>query len=475
MISMSKLLVVDDEPSILHAFRRVFGSRDITLLTSTSATDGIALARAEVPDVIILDVHLPDLPGLDAFQRIREFAPKVPVIFITGHGTTEIAIEATKLGAFDYLFKPLELTELRQLVSKALDLSRKVRIAPDIKELSGEEPERDVIIGRCSAMKEVYQAIGRVASQDVTVLLLGESGTGKELIARAIYHHSSRVAGPFLAVNCAAIPETLLESELFGHEKGAFTGAERTRIGKFEQANGGTLFLDEIGDMTPLTQAKVLRVLQDQSFQRVGSNETITANARVIAATHRNLDRMVQEKEFRADLFYRLCVFTLRLPALRERLDDLPELTEYLVRRYARELGKHIQQVDPDVHRLLRHHDWPGNIRELQSVLKQALLCESGHVLTSDSLPVGFKGPGKATMPSPIDAAPSGDWEQFVDEQLQSRTRELYAHWQSLTDRYLLKRVLNHTKGNLSRAADLLGISRKTLREKLDSLGMRDP
>ena len=221
---MPKLLVVDDEPAILHAFRRAFREPELTLLTSSSATEGIELVRTESPDVVILDVHLPDLSGLDALRRIRELDAKVPVIFITGHGTTETAIEATKLGAFDYLFKPLELAELRQLVAKALELSRMMRVPPAMDEAAADQPQKDALIGRCSAMKEVYQAIGRVAPQDMTVLLLGESGTGKELVARAIYHHSRRAQGPFLAVNCAAIPETLLESELFGHEKGAFTG-----------------------------------------------------------------------------------------------------------------------------------------------------------------------------------------------------------------------------------------------------------
>lgn len=473
---MPKLLVVDDEPAILHAFRRVFREPELTLLTSSSAMEGIDLVRTESPDVVILDVHLPDLSGLDTLRRIRESDAKVPVIFITGHGTTETAIEATKLGAFDYLFKPLELAELRQLVAKALELSRMVRVAPAMDEAVADQPQKDALIGRCSAMKDVYQAIGRVAPQDMTVLLLGESGTGKELVARAIYHHSRRAQGPFLAVNCAAIPETLLESELFGHEKGAFTGADRLRIGKFEQTSGGTMFLDEIGDMTPLTQAKILRVLQDQTFERVGGNQTIATDVRVIAATHRNLDDAVARGQFRADLFYRLSAFTLRLPALRDRGEDLRALTMHFVRRVNAELGKEVCEIQPEVHELLGQYPWPGNIRELQSVLKQALLLAKGPVLTPDVLPAAIRSPQQPT-PAGSAVMPVGAvaWDRFIADRLDSGAKDLYAEWLMVTDRYLLERVLSYTGGNLSRAAEILGINRRTLREKLQSLKLRSP
>jgi len=324
-------------------------------------------------------------------------------------------------------------------------------------------------------MRDVYQAIGRVAPQDVTVLLLGESGTGKELVARAIYHHSHRAQGPFLAINCAAIPEPLLESELFGHEKGSFTGADRLRIGKFEQASGGTLFLDEIGDMTPLTQAKLLRVLQDQTFERVGGNQTIRTDVRIIAATHRDLGDAVARGQFRADLYFRLSVFTLRLPALRDRGEDLRVLTAHFVRRFAAELGRDACEIQPEVHEHLAQYHWPGNIRELQSVLKQAMLLAKGPVLFADLLTTSMHAPQKPTAdsaPAPTDA---GEWEHFIQERLAAGSGDLYAQWSRVTDRYLLERVLKHTGGNLSRAAEILGINRRTLREKLQTRELRSP
>ena len=292
-----------------------------------------------------------------------------------------------KQGAYDYLIKPLDTQHLRRVVGQALELSRLSREPAVVAESPPEEERGDAIIGCCPAMLEVFKAIGRVAAQDVTVLITGESGTGKELVARAIYQHGARAKGPFLAINCAAIPENLLESELFGHEKGAFTGAERRRIGKFEQCSGGTLFLDEVGDMPLATQGKVLRLLQDQAFERVGGNETIQTDVRLIAATNRDLEEDAAQGKYRPDLYYRLSVFTIHLPALRERGDDLPMLVRHYVRRFNRELGREVREVTPEAMELLRSYPWPGNIRELQSVLKQALLRVTGPVLTAESLP----------------------------------------------------------------------------------------
>ena len=339
---MPTILVVDDETSILHAFRRAFADPEVTLQTASDGPRGWSSSPGRRPDVVVLDMNLPDVSGLDVFRRIRAIDARIPVIFITGHGTTETAIEAMKQGAFDYLLKPLDLARVRELVERAAEISRLMRVPAMVADEAQARGPDDVLVGRSPAMQEVYKAIGRVAPQDVTVLILGESGTGKELVARAIYQHSRRAAGPFLAINCAAIPENLLESELFGHEKGAFTGADRQRIGKFEQCTGGTLFLDEIGDMTPLTQAKVLRVLQDRRFERVGGNETIRTDVRVIAATNRDLEQMVAAGEFRGDLYYRLGIVTITLPPLRERGEDLPLLVDHFLRRFGRELGKEV-------------------------------------------------------------------------------------------------------------------------------------
>ena len=464
---MPTLLIVDDEPAILHAFRRAFRDDSLDVLTAETAADGLEQARRRRPDVVVLDVHLPDLSGLEMLRRLRELDARSPVVFISGRGDADDAIEAMKLGAYDYLLKPLELSQVRQVVGRALAISRLMTVPAVVAGEAPADDRADVVIARCPAMQEVVKAVGRVADKDVTVLISGATGTGKELIARALYQHSRRAAGPFLAVNCAAIPENLLESELFGHEKGAFTGADRRRIGKFEQCNGGTLFLDEIGDMSPLTQSKLLRVLQEQRFERLGGNETIQTDVRVLAATNLHLETAVAEGRFRQDLYYRLSVFTIALPPLRERGDDLPLLVHYYVRRYSRELGKEVQSVAPEAMELLRRHAWPGNVRELQSVLKQALLHAEGPILLAEFLP-------------PLGAAEGGvrdsaglDLERFIDARLAAGTEDLYAEAVRLLGRTLLPRVLRHTGGNQLRAAKILGITRGSLRTKLRELGLR--
>lgn len=467
---MAKILVIDDEFSILHAFRRAFDDPGEVLLTAANAEEGIALAVSERPDVVVLDLNLPDAYGLDVFHQIRAVDARIPVIFITGHGTTETAIEAMKLGAFDYLLKPLELARMRDLVERAAEISRLGRVPAVVPD----EPvpvgtAADVLVGRSPAMQEVYKAIGRVAPQDLAVLIMGESGTGKELVARAIYQHSRRASGPFLAVNCAAIPENLLESELFGHEKGAFTGADRRRIGKFEQCSGGTLFLDEIGDMAPLTQAKLLRVLQDGRFERVGGNETIRADVRILAATNRDLVHMIAAGEFREDLYYRLGVVTITLPPLRERTGDLPILVDHFLKRFSPEMDKKVVQAAPEVLDLLGRYPWPGNLRELQSVLRQALLRAQGPVLLTAFLPAMVRG---EAPPEAGPRAAAGAWEEFLDERLRSGSHDLYAESLTLMERSLVTRVLRHTKGNQLQAAKILGITRGSLRAKIRTLGI---
>ncbi len=322
-------------------------------------------------------------------------------------------------------------------------------------------------------MQEVYKAIGRVAPQDVTALILGESGTGKELVARAIYHYSHRSSGAFLAINCAAIPEPLLESELFGHERGAFTGAERKRIGKFEQCDGGTLFLDEIGDMTPLTQSKILRVLQEKQFERIGGNEVIKTDVRIIAATNLNMEEMIGRGEFRTDLYYRLNVYTLKLPPLRERGDDLRILAEHFLGRFSRELRKQVDQISPETLAALQRYSWPGNVRELQSVLKQAILQATGPVLLPDFLPNPIRGHTSAGSAAiPLDKVGFADLARFIEDRLTTGTTDLYSELQAATERELFLRVLRHTGHNLSQTARILGISRPTLRSKLGALGI---
>ena len=466
---MQSLLVIDDEASICKAFERAFSSEKISVITARDGADGEQKFIDAKPDVVVIDLSLPDTNGLDLFKRLRVLDARVPFIFITGHGTVESAIEATKLGAYDYLFKPLELDEIRALLEKAFNLSRMIRVQPVLADSDTEEHfAGDAIVGRCKAMKEVYKAIGRVASQNLTVLLLGESGTGKEVVAQAIYHHSTRSNAPFQAINCAAIPDALLESEIFGHEKGAFTDAHRQRIGKLEQADGGTLFLDEVGDMSPMTQAKLLRVLQDQTFERVGGNAPIKVDVRIIAATNHDLKQLVSEGLFRTDLYFRLSVVTIRLPPLRDREDDLRILAEYFLRKYANEFGKDIRSIALETLGLLTQYQWPGNVRELESVMKQSLLTARGNILLPDFLPPLGDGSGVQASSS----QPGFLSESFVAERLESGTDNLYAEAMVIAERQLIRQVLAHTEGNQLKAATLLGISRVTLRSKLKSLGI---
>ena len=470
---MPTLLVVDDEPAIQHAFQRAFRGGDITLRTAGTAAEAVAEVERDRPDVVVLDVRLPDASGLTTFHRIHQIDARVPVILVTGHGTTDLAIEAMKEGAFEYLLKPLELAQLREVIDRAVRSSRLMRTPAAMPEVEPAPGTGDLLVGRCAAMQEVYKAVGRVARQDVTVLILGESGTGKELVARAVYQHSGRADRPFLAINCGAIPENLIESELFGHEKGAFTGADRRRIGKFEQANGGTVFLDEVGELPALAQVKLLRVLQERQFERVGGNEVVTADVRVIAATNADLERLVESGQYRKDLYFRLNVFTVKLPPLRDRGDDLVLLIDHFVRRFGRELGRPVREIAPEALQVLLAFPWPGNVRELQSVLKQALLHSRGATLLADFLPARLSESHPA---APAEAPPNGagafNWDEFVAGRIAAGSEELYAESLERMEREVLVRVLRHTNGNQLQAAKILGITRGSLRGKIRTLGI---
>ena len=467
---MTTILVIDDEASILHAFRRGFGPPAYRVVTAASSAEAVESLRTCSPDVVVLDVHLPDSDGLTTFHKLRAADQRRPIVLITGHGTSDLAIEAIKHGAFDYLTKPLELEHLRQVIEAAGHAARLMSVRAVMAEVEPAPDESDALIGRCPAMQEVYKSVGRVAATDATALILGESGTGKELVARAVYQHSKRADKPFLAINCAAIPEALLESELFGHEKGAFTSAERKRIGKFEQCTGGTIFLDEVGDMSPLIQTKVLRLLQEQVFERVGGSEVVRTDVRLIAATNANLETLVEQGRFRTDLYFRLNVFSIKLPPLRDRPGDVALLTDHYVRRFAPHLGKPGLRLDPDVVPVLERYPWPGNVRELQSVLKQAILHCRTTVLTAIDLPAGV-----ALPPEPAAAAPGGptfSWEEFVRTRIASGSDSLYAESLTLMEREVLMRVLQHTGGNQVQSARILGITRGSLRNKIRSLNI---
>jgi two-component system nitrogen regulation response regulator GlnG len=455
---MPDLLLIDDDPAlILTQLRLAFLDPSYRIETARTGAEGIERIGAGRPDVILLDVRLPDRSGLEVYREIRRLDPRIPVVFVTVVKTADETIEAMRQGAYDYLFKPLDLHQLRRVVGEALEVGRRMYQQTVVSETDLVPDKHDAIIGSCPAMREVYKAIGRVADQNVPVLISGESGTGKELIARAIYQHGPRAKAMFLALNCAAIPEQLLESEMFGHEKGAFTGANRRRIGKFEQCNGGTLFLDEIGDMSPHLQAKILRVVQEQTFERLGGNETIRTDVRLIAATHRDLKAWSAVGKFRSDLYYRLAVFTIHLPSLRERSDDLPMLVQFYLRRFSGELRREVREVAPDSLERLRGYSWPGNIRELQSVLKQALLQAHGEVLLPEFLPA-----------------------DLLEERRGGKVCEAVPRFRpgmtlAEVEREAIQECLFQTGGNRQRAAELLKISTRTLLRKIREYGMEDP
>jgi DNA-binding NtrC family response regulator len=467
---VAHLLLIDDEPDLIAGqLRHAFPPPTHRVEVARTGVEGLDRVRADPPDMVLLDLHLPDQHGLEVFEAIRAADARIPMVFITLSKTADTAIEAMKRGAFDYLFKPPELARLQRVVGEALEVARRMREPAVLAETLPAEDVPGAIVGSCAAMLEVYKSIGRVAAQDVPVLITGESGTGKELVARAIYQHSRRGRSPFFALNCAAIPENLLESELFGHEKGAFTGADRRRIGRFEQCNGGTLFLDEIGDMPLSLQAKMLRILQEQTFERVGGSETIHVNVRIISATHRDLGALSLQGQFRADLFYRLGVFMIHLPSLRERLEDLPMLIRHFLRRFNRDLGRDVRDVSPEAMDRLREYHWPGNIRELQSVLKQAMLQARGTTLLPAFLP-----PVSGER-APIAGSPASEpltLEAFLCECLTSADGDVYAEAHRRLDRLLLPRLLEEAEGNQQQAARRMGISRETLRRRLRELGL---
>ena len=422
LTTMPTLLVVDDEPSVCYSFARVYGDEATRVVSAGTVAEGLRLFRSEKPEVVVLDFQLPDGNGLQAFEAIRSISPKQPVVFITAHGTTTTAIEAMKQGAFDYLIKPLEFGKVADILRRAFEAAYLMQV-PAV--LPGLEP-REQFVGRTPAIQEMCKVIGRVAAQDVNVLIAGESGVGKELVARAIYHHSRRANRPFLAINCAALPEGLIESELFGHERGAFTGADRQRIGKFEQCDDGTIFLDEIGDMPLAAQAKVLRLLQEQQFERVGGHETIQTRVRLIAATNQDLERRIADGQFRADLFYRLRGVTIAVPPLRERLDDIAELAHHYLFLFNRELGLNIQGFDPETLACLRQYRWPGNVRELQGVLKEAMLRTTGAIILPEFLPPAFLGRPEIRTAGAADAERI-DLPAFIDGLLERGENQLHS------------------------------------------------
>jgi two-component system nitrogen regulation response regulator GlnG len=469
----ASILIADDEDSLRWVLEKGLRRAGYDV---TSVKDGTAAVRAVESspfDLVFLDIRMPGLDGLAALARMREIRADACVVVMTAHGTMETAIQAMQRGAYDYLTKPFDLDEVLLLAERALAAGRLTQEVARLRTGLQEVREFSALIGRHPRMQDVYKTIGRIAGSDVTVLLRGESGTGKELVARAIHHYSRRAGRPFVAVSCAAIPGTLLESEMFGHERGAFTDAKERRLGKFELAHGGTLYLDEIGDMPLELQTKLLRALQERTIERLGGHESIRIDVRVLAATNRDLETLMREGRFREDLYYRLNVVTLNLPPLRERRRDIPLLVEHFLAKYATELGE--CGVAPEALDRLVGHEWPGNVRELENVVQRAMVMATSGVILPEHLPIG---PVSAAASVAVDAS----LEEIIERKLIECVRGLREHASAnlydlmigLVEKPLLRAVLRETGGNQVRAAQILGINRNTLRKKLTEHGI-DP
>ncbi len=468
MNAVRHVLLIEDDTNLAANLRAVLEEEGFKVTHSLRGDEGLRRATTEEHDVVLTDLRLPGMGGLELLRQLHAAQPRLPVVMMTAHGTIETAIEATKLGAYDYLQKPFEMPELIGLLHRAADAGRLMR---EPVALAPEAPSaRTALVGISRAMQDVCKEIGRVAAKPVTVLIRGETGTGKELIARAIYQHSDRSKAPFIAINCAAVPENLLESELFGHERGAFTGAEQRHIGRFEQANKGTLFLDEIGDLPANTQVKLLRVLQQQTFQRVGGTETITVDVRLIAATHRDLETMVREGKFREDLFHRLNVVTIHLPPLRERREDVPPLVQHFLKKYAAEFGAETPTLSPDALAVLQAEPWPGNIRELENVTRRLLLAARGLAISAEAVRQTLATRTSATT-SPANSLPAVVAALLARAQ-RGQLHDAHAQILAEAEREVITQAILLAHGNQAKAARWLGLSRFTLREKLKQLGL---
>jgi len=468
---LNTILIVDDDDQLRKSFSKLLTEEGYNVKSAASGEAGLQIIQKEIPDLVVLDMRLPGMNGLETFQAVHDIEPKLPVIIMTAYGTTETAIEATKQGAFDYMLKPFDIPDMLAVIKQALEAGRFMRSPVDM-DIPPDKASREAIIGRSNPMQEVYKAIGRVASTDATVLIRGDSGTGKELVARAIYQHSRRADKPFLVINCVAIPESLLESELFGYEKGAFTGAAHRRVGKIEQAHGGTILLDEIGDMPLSLQAKMLRLLQEKSIERLGGRQTIPVDVRVIAATNRDLETAITDGRFREDLYYRLKVVTIWLPLLHDRQNDIPLLTEYFLSRFTKEAGVDNPGITKQAKALLAGHPWPGNVRELANTIQKALIFNRGAPLSAEDIEQAIteKSPGNGIA----DDKSEQILRQLVRQELTTKTGKNI--FDSCIDRFasvIISEALNLTGGNRSRAAKLLGLSRPTLHSKIEKYRLK--
>jgi DNA-binding NtrC family response regulator len=521
MASKGKILVIDDDSEIRYSLKRVLEARGYDVILAASGEEGVETARIEQPQLIFSDNRMTGISGLEALQHLRNTSRDSMVIIMTAYSTTQTAIEAMKFGAFDYVVKPFELKKILGLTERAIAAHNQLRSEkePELPGIDSRDYEEG-IVGSSDAMRDVFKLIGQVATSDATVMITGESGTGKELVARCIYRHSLRSEGPFIAVNCAAIPENLIESELFGHEKGSFTGATNLKKGRFELASGGTIFLDELGDMSLSTQTKVLRVLQEGEIQRVGGVETIKVDVRLVAATNKNLEEMVKKNQFREDLYYRLNVFRVRLPALRERKQDIPLIANFLLQKLSQKGSLPAKRLSQDALNALMAYAWPGNVRELENTIQHSAVLSQGELILYSDLPSEVASsktyapeaasldadeleddseqtPAESIVPEvgedtkaetvaekePIAENLSGSgmpqWiggsmnrEESFDHIYKLLRKENHRALLMAMEKEMILRTLRETKGNQLKASEVLGISRSTLRKRIEEFSI---
>jgi len=458
--------IIDDDKSIRWVLEKALSNINLSHSSFNSAAGILEQLERQQPDAIITDIRMPGMDGLALMERIHAQHPELPVIIMTAHSDLDSAIAAYEGGAFEYLPKPFDIDEATDLIQRAIKQHRRQQSKPDTA-----SPETPEIIGKAPAMQEVFRAIGRLSKSKITALITGGSGTGKELVAQALHRHSPRAKGPFIALNTAAIPKDLLESELFGHERGAFTGAQGQRQGRFEQANGGTLFLDEIGDMPVELQTRLLRVLADGSFYRVGGHTEVKVDVRIITATHQNLEQRVQEGLFREDLYHRLNVIRIHIPALHERQEDIPLLAQHFLQQAAKELNVEAKTLDKDSEKFLSHHPWPGNVRQMENICRWLTVMSPGQVIHTEDLPPELMQDNTGNS-----NAGSDDWEdalqRWADNRLGSGTSNLLDQALPSFERIMITMALKHSHGRRQDAARMLGWGRNTLTRKIKELDM---
>tara|TARA_B100000945_G_scaffold312301_1_gene306691 strand:- start:333 stop:1775 length:1443 start_codon:yes stop_codon:yes gene_type:complete len=470
-LNQTQILVLDDEPSIRWVMERTLSQSGYIALLAADASEARNLLKKHSIRLAFVDINLPGQDGLSFTREMLKKYPSILTIVMTGESTMHTTVEAMKSGVFDYLPKPFNIEEIEELVRRAMRVPIKIKGSRGIK--SGKSDD-DLLIGQSKIMRELYKSIGRVAATDLTVLIQGESGTGKELIARSIHRHSLRYSQPFVAINCAAIPSELMESELFGHEKGAFTGATERKHGKLEIASQGTLFLDEIGDMPMNLQSKLLRVLQEKQFERIGGKELIKTNMRIIAATHQNLNSLIQISQFRTDLFYRLNVFPIDIAPLREHKEDIPDLVEHFLQKGSKEMAVGRKVVEHEAMRVLKNYEWPGNTRELENMVKSLMITNVKGTITLDSLPKNlFTHEFLLEAKESLEEVAFEKLEQPVKNAIESNKNLHLLEVISQVERPLIRLLLQHTNWNQQRTANILGINRNTLRKKIKLLGLK--